>query len=145
MQRVLILCTGNSCRSQMAEGWFRYFTSQENVSVFSAGTHPESVNKYAIRVMNLYGIDISKHISSHLDDYKNISFDYVITLCDNAKENCPVFHSAKIIHESFPDPAEAVGTEEELVKVYSKVCIDLKAFIYNFIIKNIQSNNKISS
>lgn len=133
MKKVLILCTGNSCRSQMADGWMKNFTSKDNVEVYSAGTHPEKVNAYAIKVMNQYGIDISKNKSNHVDEYKDIKFNYVITVCDNAKETCPIFPFSNIIHQSFPDPAKARGKDEELVSVYSEVCNNLKNFIEQFV------------
>jgi arsenate reductase len=132
MKKVLILCTGNSCRSQMADAWLKYFTS-DNIEVYSAGTKPEKVNPYAVKVMDLEGIDISSNTSNNVDEYKDIEFDYVITVCDNAKEICPIFSfSVQMIHSSFPDPAKAKGTEEELIKVYSEVSGDLKKFMEQF-------------
>ena len=120
MKRILTLCTGNSCRSQMAEGWFRHFGG-DAVEVFSAGVLPERVNPNAIFVMREEGIDISTHTSDPVDKYINKEFDYVITVCDNAREMCPVFHSnAVLIHESFPDPAKARGTEGEVLNEYRK-------------------------
>lgn len=131
MKKVLILCTGNSCRSQMAEGWLKYFTS-DFIEVYSAGTKPETVNPYAVKVMQLAGIDISKNTSNNVDEYKDREFDYIITVCDNAKELCPVFPTSNVIHKSFPDPAKSRGTEEELIKVYSEVSYDLKKFMEQF-------------
>ena len=135
MKKVLVLCTGNSCRSQMADGWLKHFTLRDKVEVYSAGTHPEKVNPYAIKVMRKYGIDISKNNSNNVLEYKDIEFDYVITVCDSAKELCPVFSSANVIHESFPDPAKAKGTDEELTKIYSEVCKDLKIYFEQFVMK----------
>ena len=131
MKKVLILCTGNSCRSQMAEGWLKYFTS-DIIEVYSAGIKPETVNPYAVKVMQLAGIDISKNTSNNVEEYKDIEFDCVITVCDNAKELCPVFPSSNVIHKSFPDPARSRKTEEELIKVYSEVSYDLKKFMEQF-------------
>jgi len=131
MKKVLILCTGNSCRSQMAEGWLKYFTS-DIIEVYSAGIKPETVNPYAVKVMQLAGIDISKNTSNNVEEYKDIEFDCVITVCDNAKELCPVFPSSNVIHKSFPDPARSRKTEEELIKVYSEVSYDLKKFMKQF-------------
>ena len=133
MKKVLVLCTGNSCRSQMAEGWLKHFTSKENVEVCSAGTKPEVVNPYAVKVMGIEGIDISSNKSNNVDEYKDVEFNFVITVCDNAQELCPIFPSAsRTIHNSFPDPAKARGTTEELIKVYSDVSNDLKKFMEKF-------------
>jgi len=102
MKKVLVLCTGNSCRSQVAEGYLRKFSNGE-AEIFSAGIETHGVNRLAIAVMKEDGIDISHHTSNHTDEYKNIDFDYVITVCDNAKERCPIFpSSAKKFHQNFP-------------------------------------------
>ena len=120
MKKVLILCTGNSCRSQMAEGLLASFSS--NTKVYSAGTKPEKVNPFAIKAMAEIGIDISKNTSNHVNEYIAIDFDYVFTVCDNAKEICPIYPKAKqMIHKSFMDPANASGTEKEQLKVYIQV------------------------
>jgi arsenate reductase (thioredoxin) len=120
MKKVLILCTGNSCRSQMAEGLLASFSS--NTKVYSAGTKPEKVNPFAIKAMAEIGIDILKNTSNHVDEYIAIDFDYVFTVCDNAKEICPIYPKAKqMIHKSFMDPANARGTEKEQLKVYIQV------------------------
>ena len=120
MKKVLILCTGNSCRSQMAEGLLASFLT--NTKVYSAGTKPEKVNPFAIKAMAEIGIDISKNTSNHVDEYIAIDFDYVFTVCDNAKEICPIYPKAKqMIHKSFMDPANARGTEKEQLKVYIQV------------------------
>tara|TARA_B110000444_G_C18524260_1_gene448077 strand:- start:62 stop:475 length:414 start_codon:yes stop_codon:yes gene_type:complete len=134
MIKALILCTGNSCRSQMAEGILNSFLS--NIKVYSAGTNPEKVNPFAIKVMSEIGIDISQNASNHADEYANIDFDYVFTVCDYAKEICPIYPQAKqIIHHSFTDPAEATGTDQELLEVYIEVRDQLidyfKAFAKN--------------
>ncbi|MDA0682236.1 MAG: arsenate reductase ArsC, partial [Bacteroidetes bacterium] len=111
---------GNSCRSQMAEGLLASFSS--NTKVYSAGTKPEKVNPFAIKAMAEIGIDISKNTSNHVDEYIAIDFDYVFTVCDNAKEICPIYPKAKqMIHKSFMDPANARGTEKEQLKVYIQV------------------------
>ena len=125
--RILILCTGNSCRSQMAEGIMRNFNPQ--MEVFSAGTRPEKqVNKYAIKVMSEIGIDISQHYPKLVDNFISQSFDYVITVCDNAKEDCPVFIGkvGKRVHIGFEDPADAKGSEEEIISVYRKIRDQIK-------------------
>lgn len=120
--KILILCTGNSCRSQMAEGFLRSF--DEHLEVFSAGTKPEKeVNSSAIRVMKEKGIDISDHYPKNVDQYLNDSFDYVITVCDSAKETCPVFMGdvKNRFHMGFEDPAGAKGTEEEILQKFRDV------------------------
>jgi arsenate reductase len=121
-KRVLILCTGNSCRSQMAEGFLK--SIDRNIEVFSAGTKPaEKVNPFAVKAMKEIGIDISSGIPENVEKYINQSFDYVITVCDNAKESCPVFLGdvKSQLHIGFDDPADAVGTEEEILPVYRRV------------------------
>ena len=125
--RILILCTGNSCRSQMAEGIMRNFNPK--MEVFSAGTRPEKqVNKYAIKVMSEIGIDISQHYPKLVDEFIFEPFDYVITVCDNAKETCPVFIGkvGKRVHIGFEDPADATGTDEEKLIVYRKIRDQIK-------------------
>lgn len=120
-KRVLILCTGNSARSQMAEGLLRSIGGNR-FEVFSAGTHPSVVNPHAIEAMLEKGIDISRHRSKSVDEFAGQEFDYVITVCDNANENCPVFPGrTKRIHWSFEDPAAASGSEEEKLKVFRRV------------------------
>ncbi|AOP33374.1 protein tyrosine phosphatase [Leptospira tipperaryensis] len=118
---ILVLCTGNSCRSQIAEGWLRYFTGNRAV-IYSAGIETHGVNPRAIQTMKEVGIDISNHTSNHIDEYKNIEFDYILTVCDHAKENCPYFPSKAVrFHHNFPDPAKAKGTEEEILEEFRKV------------------------
>ena len=128
--KILILCTGNSCRSQMADGLLKeYF---KNFEIYSAGTKPEKVNPLAIRVMREIGIDISKNKSNSAKEYDDINFDFVFTVCDNAKEICPVYPKAKkLIHQSFLDPANATGTETEQLEVYRKVRDELKKYFLN--------------
>ena len=120
--RVLIFCTGNSCRSQMAEGFLKSF--DHNLEVFSAGTEPANeVNPYAIRVMSEIGIDISKNKPQKVDKFLNDTFDYVITVCDNAKETCPVFSGTVIhkLHIGFKDPALTFGGDYEVMDVFQTV------------------------
>ena len=119
--RVLILCTGNSARSQMAEGLLRHM-GEGRFEVYSAGTKASFVGPQAIEAMREIGIDISGHRSKSVDEFAGQEFDYVITVCDNANENCPVFPGkTKRIHWSFDDPAEARGTEEEKLAVFRRV------------------------
>ncbi|MCA2004416.1 MAG: arsenate reductase ArsC [Ignavibacterium sp.] len=132
-KRILILCTGNSCRSQMAEGFLKSF--DENLEVYSAGTKPaDKVNPRAIQVMREVGVDISNGVPEDVSKYINQSFDYVITVCDNAKETCPVFIGkvGKQLHIGFEDPADATGTEEEILSVFRKVRDEIKKDFYEF-------------
>ena len=126
-KRVLILCTGNSARSQMAEGLLKSIGGNGYV-VFSAGTHPSVVNPLAIEVMRELGIDIADHRSKSVDEFAEEEFDYIITVCDRANENCPVFPGhAKRIHWSFDDPAKAEGTDDERSFVFRRVRDEIAA------------------
>lgn len=132
MKRVLVLCTGNSCRSQIAEGYLRYLAGAK-AEIFSAGVEAHGVNPQAVETMKEDGIDISKHSSNHIDDYQTIDFDFVITVCDNAKERCPYFPSkAKRIHQNFPDPARANGTNAEISQEFRRVREMIKDFCRQF-------------
>ena len=120
-QRVLILCTGNSARSQMAEGLLRELAG-DRMDIWSAGSRPSIVNPLAIAAMRERGIDISGHRSKHLDEFRTQPFDTVITVCDNAAESCPVFPGpARRIHWSFPDPAAAEGSEAQRLAIFREV------------------------
>ncbi len=136
--RILILCTGNSCRSQMAEGLLRSFDPSQEI--FSAGTYPaQNVHPYAIRVMKEIGIDLSSRYPKSVNQFLHDSFDYVITVCDHAKETCPVFFG-KVdhqIHMGFEDPAMANGTEEEILGVFRKCRDEMKQQFYRFFMENI--------
>jgi len=140
MGKILILCTGNSCRSQMAEGFLKSF--DKNLTVYSAGTNPSNrVNPNAIKVMNEAGINISNNFPKSDDQFINDSFDYVITVCDNAKETCPVF-IGKVkhhLHLGFEDPADAIGTEDEILSVFRKVRDEIKNNFYKFFEENLRS------
>ena len=131
MKKVLILCTGNSCRSQMAVGLIsNAFTEMQ---VYSAGTKPETINPFSVKAMAEIGLDISNNISNHADEYAHIDFDYVFTVCDNAKELCPIYHKAKqMIHYGFIDPANATGTKKEQLKVYIQVRNQLRDYFKAF-------------
>lgn len=133
LMNVLVLCTGNSCRSQMAEAWLRHFGASED-RICSAGVKPESVNPKAIAVMLESGIDISRHTSDHVDSYLSENFDFVITVCDNAKEACPVFPgSATIVHHSFEDPAGFEGNEQDVLDGFRKVRDEIRVFCEDFL------------
>ena len=119
MTKVLVLCTGNSCRSQMAEGYIRHFGP--DLEVYSAGVEVHGVNPRAIAIMSEDSIDISGHTSNHVDEYNGIDFDFVITVCDHAQERCPVFPSNAIkLHHNFPDPAKATGSETQITASFQK-------------------------
>jgi arsenate reductase len=129
--RVLVLCTGNSARSQMAEGLLRS-AAGDKFDVFSAGTKPVGLNPNAVNAMFETGIDISGHRSKHVDEFANQQFDYVITVCDNAREACPIFPgSAKRIHRSFPDPA-AVPAEEQ-PEAFRRVRDQISTWVEEFV------------
>jgi arsenate reductase len=132
MQRVLILCTGNSARSQMAEGLLRH-QAGNRFEVHSAGTKPGAVRSEAIAAIEEAGIDISGHRSKHVDEFAGQSFDYVLTVCDNAKESCPVhLAGARSIHRSFEDPAAVQGTYEERLAAFRRVRDELSAYLRHF-------------
>jgi len=128
MKKILVICTRNACRSQMAEGWLRYYTG-DRATVFSAGLQPHGVNPVAKQVMAEAGVDISSHTSDPVDKYLNIDFDHVITVCDNASELCPVFpKKTNVIHKNFDDPSKFTGTEEEIKDKFRVVRDKIKAF-----------------
>ncbi len=128
-QKVLFVCTGNSARSQMAEGLLRHLAGS-HFTVFSAGTRPTHVRPEAVAVMKEIGIDISQHRSKSIDEFTGHQFDYVITVCDNANETCPVFSGkAERLHWSFEDPAIAAGTDDERKAVFRRVRDEIRARI----------------
>ncbi|NLE26796.1 MAG: arsenate reductase ArsC [Clostridiaceae bacterium] len=130
--KILFLCTGNSCRSQMAEGWTKYLQG-DVIESYSAGIETHGLNPNAVKVMAEAGVDISNHRSKHLDQLKDVLFDWVITVCDNANESCPVFPgNIKRFHISFDDPpklAKNAKTEEEALDHYRRVRDDIKRFV----------------
>jgi arsenate reductase len=126
---VLFLCTGNSCRSQIAEGWANHLKS-DVIEAYSAGIRPIGINPKTIKVMAEAGVDISDHTSKNIDDLAGIDFDYVVTVCDNAREQCPVFPGrAKQIHKAFDDPYFATGSEEQILTEFRKVRDQIKDYI----------------
>lgn len=133
MKKILVLCTGNSCRSQMAEGYLKLF-AKDNAEVYSAGIETHGVNKKAIAVMKEDGVDISKHTSNNVEKYRKIDFDFVITVCDHAREVCPFFPSdAKKFHHNFPDPAKASGDDAEVMQEFIRVRNLIKKYCRSFI------------
>ena len=136
-KKILVLCTGNSCRSQIAEGYLRHFAGQK-AEIYSAGVETHGVNPKAIETMKDDGIDISQHTSNNIDEYRNIDFDFVITVCNNAKERCPFFPTkAQKFHYNFPDPAKATGTDEEVKKQFRQIRQLIKEYCHMFIDKNL--------
>jgi len=133
MKNILVLCTGNSCRSQIAEGYLRHFAGNK-ANIYSAGIETHGVNSKAIQVMAEDGIDISHHTSNNVDEYTSIPFDYVITVCDNAKENCPYFPTqAERFHQNFPDPAKTTGTPEQILNEFRRVRDMIKGYSKDFV------------
>ncbi len=127
--KVLFLCTGNSCRSQIAEGWARHLKN-DVIEAYSAGIRPIGVSSRAIKAMAETGVDISMHQSQHIDEFSGIDFDYVVTLCDYAFESCPVFSGkARIVHKPFEDPYFASGSEEQILTTFRKVRDDIRTFV----------------
>lgn len=137
MKKVLVLCTGNSCRSQLAEGYLRHFAGNKAL-IYSAGIETHGLNPRAIETMKADGIDISGHTSNNVEEYMDIDFDFVITVCDNAKESCPYFPTQAVkFHYNFPDPAKARGTEEEIRAQFAEVRDLIKSYTQNFVTENI--------
>ena len=131
--RILILCTGNSCRSQMAQGFLQSF--DKNIEVHAAGTEPtDLINQTAVKVMHEAGIDISRHKPQSVDKYLNYEWDYVITVCDNANETCPVF-IGKVknrLHMGFEDPSKFIGTDMEIMSEFRKIRDEIRIAFYKF-------------
>lgn len=139
MKNILVLCTGNSCRSQIAHGYLQHFAKGQ-ATVYSAGVETHGVNPKAIATMLEDGIDLSHHTSNHVDEYRDMDFDFIITVCDNAKERCPIFpSSAKQFHYNFPDPAKATGTEEEIATQFRLVRNMIKDYCAAFIAEHIDT------
>jgi arsenate reductase len=137
MKNILVLCTGNSCRSQLAEGYLKHFAG-DKANVYSAGVETHGVNPKAIATMQKDGIDISNHTSNNILEYTGIEFDYVITVCDNAKERCPYFPTkAQKFHYNFPDPAKATGSEQEIEAAFDSVRNLIKDYCSDFIKNNL--------
>lgn len=130
--KILFLCTGNSCRSQMAEGWARHLHG-DKIEVWSAGIEVRGVDPYAVRVMGEAGVDLSHHYSKNIQEVIHIPFDYVITVCDHARESCPLFpRPVKKIHQSFDDPpflARSAKSEEEILEIYRRIRDEIRAFV----------------
>ena len=138
MKRILVLCTGNSCRSQMAEGWLRFFAG-EKLEVQSAGVEAHGLNPKAVAVMKEAGVDISAHTSKTVEAVQGKDFDIVLTVCDNARERCPYFPArAMKLHQDFPDPALARGTDEEVMETFRSVRDQIKHYCQAFVIQHVK-------
>ena len=138
MKNILVLCTGNSCRSQIAEGYLRYFAG-DKTNIYSAGIETHGVNPKAINIMKRDGIDISGHTSNNINEYIDINFDFVITVCDNARESCPYFPTQAVkLHQNFPDPAKATGTDDEVMEQFRKVREMIRTYTQNFVNENLK-------
>jgi len=139
MKNILVLCTGNSCRSQIAHGWLNYYTDSSKIQIYSAGIEAHGLNKMAVETMSEIGIDISHQKSNLISDYDKIQFDFIITVCDNAKENCPVFHSknSKKIHKNFSDPSKIKGDIDKIKNSFKKSRDEIRDFCKNFVIENL--------
>lgn len=139
-KKILVLCTGNSCRSQIAHGYLQNFAG-DAATIYSAGVETHGVNPKAIATMAEDGIDISQHTSNHVLEYRDIDFDFVITVCDHAKETCPYFPTnAQQFHYNFPDPAKAKGTEEEVTLEFARVRNMIKEYCKNFVQKHVSNS-----
>lgn len=133
MKNIMFLCTGNSCRSQMAEGFCRKYWG-ELFHVYSAGTKKHGMNERAMKVMKESGVDISSHYSKTTDELPKITFDYVVTVCDSARESCPYFPGGKIVHIGFQDPpalTREMSDEEEILNVYRRVRDEIEEAMKN--------------
>ncbi len=142
MKNILVLCTGNSCRSQMADGYLKLFAGT-NAAIYSAGIETHGLNPRAVLVMKEGGIDISQNTSNNVLEYKHIHFDFIITVCDHANEHCPYIPGEAIrLHENFPDPAKATGTEEEILAQFRNTQMLIKDYCRKFVEKNLLSTKQ---
>lgn len=136
-KNILVLCTGNSCRSQIAEGYLRHFAA-DKAEIYSAGVETHGVNPRAVAIMIEDGIDISRHTSNNVEEYAEIDFDLVITVCDNAKERCPYFPTNAVkLHQNFPDPAKATGSDKEIEAEFRQVRDLIKTYCKDLVSLNL--------
>lgn len=138
MKNILVLCTGNSCRSQMAEGYLKQFANGK-ANIYSAGIETHGLNPGAVAIMKEDGIDITGHTSNHVDEYQGINWDFIITVCDHANENCPFIPApnAQRLHHNFFDPSKVVGSAEEKHAAFEKARNEIKDYCRNFIGANL--------
>ena len=134
MKNVLVLCTGNSCRSQMAHGYLAHF-QKKLANIYSAGIETHGLNPKAVEIMKEDKVDISHHTSNHVDEYRGIEWDFIITVCDHAKEHCPYIPSKNAIrvHQNFMDPSKVKGTEKEIQEAFRATRDEIKAFCHDFV------------
>ena len=134
MNNVLVLCTGNSCRSQMAHGYLNHFQNKL-ANIYSAGIETHGLNPMAVEIMKEDKVDISHHTSNHVDEYQGIEWDFIITVCDHAKEHCPFIPSKNAIrvHQNFPDPSKVKGTDKEIVEAFRETRDQIKEFCHDFV------------
>lgn len=139
MVNILVLCTGNSCRSQIAHGYLENMTDGRSVKIYSAGVETHGVNPKAIATLAADGIDISKNTSNNINEYLEVDFDFVITVCDNALQRCPYFPTnAKKLHYNFPDPAKFIGNEEDTIQEFARVRDLIKKYCTDFVKENLK-------
>ncbi|WP_242203049.1 arsenate reductase ArsC [Aestuariivivens insulae] len=135
MKNILVLCTGNSCRSQMAHGYLNQFLEGKEATVYSAGIETHGINPGAAAIMKEDGISIDHHTSNLVEEYAHINFDYIITVCDHANENCPYIPSKNAVrlHHNFFDPSKVVGTDEEKHAAFLKAREEIKTYFKKFV------------
>ncbi len=137
MKNILVLCTGNSCRSQMAHAYLNQFADNRSVNVYSAGIETHGLNPGAVAILKEDDLDIAQHTSNHVDEYKDINFDFIITVCDHAKENCPYIPSknALRLHHNFFDPSKVNGNEDEKHAAFLKARNEIRDYCKHFVEK----------
>ena len=138
-KKILVLCTGNSCRSQIAEAYLKYFIKKKNltIEVYSAGTAPHGINPRVIKILCEDNINISDHTSNHVNEYLNIGITHVVTVCDDAKQKCPIFpEKTTLLHHSFSDPSKSKGNPNTIKKEFRKTREEIKSFCENYINKH---------
>lgn len=134
MKNILVLCTGNSCRSQMAHGYLKKFADGK-ANIYSAGVETHGLNPDAVRSMAGDGVNIGRHTSNHVDEYAAIDWDFIITVCDHAKEHCPFIASPKAIrlHQNFSDPSKVIGSRQEIERAFAKTRTEIKQYCHDFV------------
>ncbi len=138
MKNILVLCTGNSCRSQMAQGYLTHFANGK-AAVYSAGIEAHGLNPDAVSIMKDDGIDISHHTSNHVDEYRGIHWDHIITVCDHANDNCPFIEApnAERLHHNFSDPSKVEGADEQKHNAFLKIRNEIREYCRSFIEHNL--------
>lgn len=139
MKNILVLCTGNSCRSQIAHGYLNHFT-ENNIKIFSAGIETHGINPGAAAIMKEDGIDISAHTSNNVTEYAQIEFDFIITVCDHANENCPFIPSKNAVrlHHNFFDPSKVTGSDDDKYKAFLRAREEIKNYVRLFVDTNLR-------